>query len=345
MQYRLGWYRDKWAVVWTEAGRTRRSSLGETDREVAEALLRDWVAQKQLVRPTGAITCGYILESYFAARPEVIPRRHLLDFFRHHLPTSINEPLLSAYSTYRSGLAPATIRTELGILNSALKWAVRTKIINDAPFIPLPEGSPPRELWITRKEADRLVKSAGSFHIQLFILIAKNTAARSEAILDLTWDRVRHGRIDFNVPGRPRTRKRRPEVPITPELAKALDGARRGARTAFVIEYAGRPVRSVKKGFHRAAVKAKLPDVSPHVLRHSVATWLAGDGVPLDQIAGMLGNSVKMVEKVYAKYTPDFLSRAVKSLSRGQMVQMHHHAPRKPGIPAKKRRIIGKKSI
>lgn len=345
MRYRLGWYRDKYAVVWTENGRTRRVSLGETDPAVAEAAFRDWVAQQQLVKPTGVITCGYILDSYFAAKPEIIRRRHLLEFFKHHLPTSINQPLLDAYSKTRAGLAPATIRTELGILNSALKWAVRTKIINDAPFIPLPEGSPPRDLWITQKDAAKLVKAAGSFHVGLFILLAKNTAARAGAILDLTWDRIKHGRIDFNDPTKPRTRKKRAVVPIAPELLEPLQEARRGARTPFVIEYAGKPVRSVKKAFHRAAVRAGLPDVTPHVLRHSVATWLAEDGVPLADIAAMLGNSEKMVERVYAKYTPGYLSRAIKSLSRGQMVPLRHKAPNKPGTAAKNRRKPRRKPI
>lgn len=337
MSYRLGWYRDKWAVIWTENGKTRRRSLNETDKAVAEARFRDWVAQQQLVTPTGTITCGYVLESYFDAKPEIIRRRYLLDFFRHHLPTSINQPLLDAYSKSRAGLSPSTIRSELGILNSALKWAVRVKILNAAPFVQLPEGSPPRDLWITKAEAEKLVKAAGSFHIELFILLAKNTAGRAGAILDLRWDRIKHGRIDFNDPEKPRTRKKRAEIRITPELAGALQEAKKGAQTPFVVEYAGKPVRSIKKGFHRAAVRAGMPEVTPHVLRHSVATWMAADGVPLDQIAGFLGNSVKMVEKVYAKYTPGFLDKAMKSLSRGRMVRMNHTAPNKPGTPAKKR--------
>lgn len=336
MQYRLGWYRDKWAVVWTENGKTRRVSLGETDQAVAEARFRDWVAQQQLVRPTGDITCGYILGAYFDAKPEIIHRRHLLEFFQHHFPPSVNEPLLQAYSRSRKGLAASTIRSELGILNSALKWAVRVKLIPDAPFIKLPEGSPPRDLWITRQEAEKLAKAARSFHVELFILLAKNTAARAGAILNLKWGQIKHGRIDFNDPEKPRTRKRRAEVRITPELAAAFEVAKKGARTDYVVEYAGRPVRSIKKAFHRAAIRAEMPDVSPNVLRHSVATWLAADGVPLDQIAGLLGNSVKMVEKVYAKYTPGYLDKAMKSLSRGRMVQMNHIAPQRPGSPRKK---------
>lgn len=112
-----------------------------------------------------------------------------------------------------------------------------------------------------------------------------------------------------------------------------------------MIEYAGKPVRSIKKAFRRAAIRAGLPDVTPHVLRHSVATWLAEDGVPLADIAGMLGNSEKMVEKVYAKYTPGYLSRAIKSLSRGQMVQMRHIAPNKTRTAAKTRRKPRKKPL
>lgn len=345
MQYRLGWYRDKWAAVWTEAGKTRRVSLGVEDKAVAEARLRDWIAQQQLVRPTGNITCGYILEAYFKAKPEVIYRRHLVDFFRHHFPSSVNQPLLDAYSRHRAGLAPSTIRSELGILNSSLKWAVRAKLIPDAPFVQLPEASPPRDLWITREEAASLSRAAGSFHVELFILIAKNTAARAGAILDLKWAQIKHGRIDFNDPTKSRTRKKRAVVKITPELAAALGEAKKGAQTDYVIEYAGKPVQSIKKAFRRAAVRAKMPDVSPNVLRHSVATWLVADGVSFEEVARLLGNSAKMVEKVYAKFAPDYLDKAMKSLSRGQMVHMNHIAPNRPGITVKRRRKPRRKPI
>jgi transposase len=80
-----------------------------------------------------------------------------------------------------------------------------------------------------------------------------------------------------------------------------------------VIEYGGKRVDSIKKSFHRAAVKAGMPEVTPHVLRHSVATWMAMAGRSFAEIAAFLGNSIKMVEKVYAKYTPGYLKDAVDS--------------------------------
>jgi hypothetical protein len=39
------------------------------------------------------------------------------------------------------------------------------------------------------------------------------------------------------------------------------------------------------------------------------------DGVPLREVARLLGNSEAMVEKVYGKHTPDCLRRAVNALN------------------------------
>ena len=55
--------------------------------------------------------------------------------------------------------------------------------------------------------------------------------------------------------------------------------------------------------------------ISPHTFRHTAATHMARRGVPLYDIAGILGNSLDMVEKVYAKHCPDRLRAAVNSIS------------------------------
>jgi hypothetical protein len=39
------------------------------------------------------------------------------------------------------------------------------------------------------------------------------------------------------------------------------------------------------------------------------------DGVPLAEVARLLGDSEKTVERVYGKHAPDFLRRAVDSLN------------------------------
>lgn len=77
------------------------------------------------------------------------------------------------------------------------------------------------------------------------------------------------------------------------------------------------PVISVKKAFARLCKDNRI-EGSPHILRHTAATWLVMDGVPLAEVARLLGDSEKTVEKVYGKHAPDYLQRAVKSLNLGR---------------------------
>jgi integrase len=47
-------------------------------------------------------------------------------------------------------------------------------------------------------------------------------------------------------------------------------------------EFNGKPVSSVKRGFHSAARLAGLTgSVTPHTLRHMAATWLMQRGGPI----------------------------------------------------------------
>lgn len=323
MQYRLKLYRGNWAIVWSERGSTRRLSLGTDDREAAKVAYEDWVAKLSASPKPQYVTAGKILEGYFAARPKVFPRRWLLEFFRSTLPSNINRPLCERYIEFRSSVSSATIWSELGILSVALRWAVKEQWIERAPHIHRPPAPAPRDRWITKEEADKLIAACKAPHVRLFTEIATRTCARSGAILDLTWDRVNDRFIDFRSPNHAPTNKRRPVVPINAELKLILDEARKTAVSNYVIEYAGRQVGCVKQAFARAAARAHLEKVSPHTLRHSGATWMAMAGVDMRRISIMLGHSLQRTTEMYAKYAPDYLADAADALSRGRTVQLN----------------------
>jgi len=81
-----------------------------------------------------------------------------------------------------------------------------------------------------------------------------------------------------------------------------------------VINENGKRLSDVKRGFTSACRKAKLDDVSPHVLRHTCATWLMQRGVPTWEAAGFLGMSRETLERVYGHHHPDFLRGAAEAL-------------------------------
>ena len=199
----------------------------------------------------------------------------------------------------------------------ALAWAVKKGFIEVAPHIERPPKPAPRDLYLTRSQMQELVKATTFPHMRLFMIMAWTTGARSGAILDLTWDRVFFDRgfvklsnVDI---GRPS--KGRATVPMNDTMRAALLEAQKGALTKFVIEWAGDRVRSIKKGFKAAGVKAGIPWVSPHVLRHSAAVAMAEDGIPMSEIAQFLGHGdSRITERVYARFSPQHLRKAANSL-------------------------------
>jgi integrase len=53
-----------------------------------------------------------------------------------------------------------------------------------------------------------------------------------------------------------------------------------------------------------------MPDVTPHTLRHTAATWLMQRRADLWEAAGFLGMSVEQLERTYGHHHSDHLKSA-----------------------------------
>ena len=145
-----------------------------------------------------------------------------------------------------------------------------------------------------------------------------STAARVTAVLELTWDRVDFERRQINLRTSEGRRKGRAIVPTTDSLQTALLNARKAALSNHVVEWAGGPVKSIKKGFKAATQEAGLSGVSPHVLRHTAAVHMAEAGISMDEIAQYLGHSdSRITASTYARYSPEHLRKAASALEFG----------------------------
>jgi integrase len=58
-------------------------------------------------------------------------------------------------------------------------------------------------------------------------------------------------------------------------------------------------------------------EIRPDVLRHTAATHMLRNGVPIWQVARVLGNTAGMVEKMYGHHVRDGLKNAVEMISGG----------------------------
>jgi len=126
--------------------------------------------------------------------------------------------------------APGTARRELGTLQAAINWQHKNGRLTRSVVVTLPEASAGRKRWLTRTEAAALLRASctkkARFYMPLFILLGIYTGRRKEAILSLRWPQVdlKAGVIDFELPGRETTKKRRGAVRIPPTSASPHSG-------------------------------------------------------------------------------------------------------------------------
>ena len=74
---------------------------------------------------------------------------------------------------------------------------------------------------------------------------------------------------------------------------------------------------TIWRAMQAIAKRAGDEGVSPHVLRHTAATQMLRRGVPIWVVAGVLGNTVEMVRKVYGHHCPEGLADGVEMISAG----------------------------
>jgi integrase len=318
--YRIVKHRGNYSLAYTDADRGRiRLALGTADRGLAEARARElWRARsKPPSERLADIWAAYVAEKAkdgIETDPSGSTWKALEPSFGHMLATELTREDCRQHTKRRRklGRSDSTIRKELEMMRAALRHWYGSA----APAVWMPPPAKPRDHFLTRQELGKLLEHIETPHVRLFVVLAVTTGARMSALLELTWDRVDldRGVIDLNPAGRHQTNKRRAVVPIAARADAELRPALDASMSDHVIEYAGGPVKSVKKAL-QAASKRSGVKASAHVFRHTAGVWMAEADVPMQKIAQYLGHtSTRVTETVYARYSPSFMRDASAAL-------------------------------
>ena len=342
-----------WYVHWTVDRLGKRVSTRTADQAKAAAFLSDWLTAARLdsVAPQTLMVSQawafYTAKQFPAGNAGANAAWKQLDATFGGLNCEqIRQGSIDDYVERRvagrlgRAVQAQTAAKELSYLVAALNLCVRKGVIpaSCAARFDLPEKGDPRDRWLKTAEVSKMLAAAARLRKgdrlsrgERFLHLALETAGRVQALLDLTWDRVdfETGMISLNVPGRKKTKKRRADVPMSQSLRPILLRAyeeRIGdlvldAKTPIwtTLQHIAIEAGLAPKQTLRSGKRPTATGISPHVLRHTAATHMARRGVSLFLIAKVLGNSVTVVERTYAKYSPGDLQGAVDRISNGEL--------------------------
>jgi len=323
------------------------------ERKLAEYVANKYRPSRK-ERDIELIDIADVLSIYFddtvirQARPDQLKSRilRLNEFWGGMKLGAVNGESCRAYVKWRGNDGGS--RRDLEDLRAAIEHHAKEGLHRGVVRVTLPVKGKPRTRWLSRNEVARLVWACWRYreiqtihrgtrkgqkqathwyplrHIARFVLFSAYTGTRSGAVLTASV-RAGEGRslIDLGsgifhrlAEGARETNKRQPPIPLPPRLlTHVARWVRTGAISEFVVEWHGKPVRSVKTGFNKALGLAGIGGkVTPHTLRHTAATWLMQAGVDKWEAAGFLGMSVEMIDQVYGHHHPAHLRRAASAL-------------------------------
>lgn len=320
-----------WCRCWYDPAsrQTRRASLGTSDLREAERALAEWIAREVptvrgepadvgLARAFLRYEEGHIRRKL--AKAGAAAQRRSLGMILAHAPDgatvaglTIRRQEAMAEAMAAAGYGPWTVKRAFGAAKAAVTWAFeREELSRPIPFISLPDGEN-RKRVLTVAELARLWDADMPEHVRVFLALLIGTAARPEALLDLTRFQCDLGDslIRLNPPGRKQTKKRRPVLPMADWLRPWIEAA-----PGPVVAFRGRRVHKIAGAFQTMRDGAGFgPDVTAYTVRHTVATELKRRGVSMEDVSMVLGHKMpNATTERYVHVGAGFLADAKRAL-------------------------------
>lgn len=311
--------------MWSEAGRSRRTSTRTTNEVEAKRFLASFKAT--LARPPLDFTFADMVDAYKKDREQAgkympaitgalhAPLLHFADWDPDLIDQSALRDFIAKrpyYGKDRSAARPvakSTLDKEIRFIRQVFRFAEREKWGVTVPQLQATGQNPARERYLSREEYCAIQKHA-SPHLQLFLKVALGTGLRKSAILQMQWAQVDFAHNMIWADGGNEL-KRRASVQMNAALREALETAKKRAVTPYVVEFRGKPVKDVKRAWQRACQRAGVKGVRIHDLRRTAASWMLQAGATFAQVAAVLGDTEEMVRKHYGKFSPAFMRAAV----------------------------------
>lgn len=202
----------------------------------------------------------------------------------------------------------ATIR---GMLNAAVRW----EWLDRAPVLRAAKESNKRIRWITKEEAQRLLREISRDWMRDIAAFGFATGLRQDNIFGLEWSQIDLvARRAWIHPDQAKA-GRSIGIPLNSE-AVALIRKQIGKHQRFVFVRNGKRIKSwAREQWISACDRANIENFRFHDVRHTWASWHVQSGTPLERLKELGGwSSYDMVLR-YAHLAPDHLAQHAESVA------------------------------
>jgi integrase len=337
--------RSLYAPTQEEARRRLTQATSERDRglpaprderQTVAVYLASWLeVVKNQVRDSGSISYEKRVRLY------IVPRLGRVKLAQLG-PQQVKE--LYAWMLNTRKLSPTTVNHTAGVLHLALKDAQRMGLVarNVCDLVDPPRKAKRKMQVYTPDQVTHLLDAIADYPYESIITLALTTGARLGELLALTWSNtdLEHGSIQIST-GRaevldgwadtePKTDAGNRAIALTAATVALLREHRRaqlehriwlgdawqGGEYVFCNQAGGQLGHAtVERAFKRIVLAAGLPVIRFHDLRHTAASLLLARGVPVTEVARMLGHSSPHITyKIYAHAIPDGQRQAVAAM-------------------------------
>jgi integrase len=312
---------DNWYIYeYNEAtGQCRRFSARTADREAAEKKLAEYIIKRPERQQFSDVTLVWIMLRYYEHHGKGrfsadTVKRVLALIVEHEAETKLHEFDLERQMHFagKCGKSSATKRRYMGVVRAACQWAFDRGEIKVMPAIlkvKAQDGEGVRPFSVD--ELRKLFSVALHEHERRILVALTATACRPGAVLDLTWDRIdaATGVVDYRVPGREVTKKRRARAPLCGIAHRFFEDRR---SVGPVIQWNGKRLAGFKMTFKRLTERAGVKGTA-YGVRKAVSIWLRRQGVHEWDIKGMLGHAIGGETERYAHYRPEYMRGAANA--------------------------------
>ncbi len=210
----------------------------------------------------------------------------------------------------------ATKNRYLALIRSILnKCAGEWDWIEKAPVVTMYKEDNKRIRWLTKTEADRLIKAAPDW-VKDMIIFSFMTGLRQANVFDLTWEQVDLTRKVAWVHPDQAKAGRAIGVPLNEAAFECILRNRGNHKSYIFTNSAGQHVTGINSKTWSAILnKAEITDFRWHDMRHTWASWLVQAGTPLMTLKELGGwESITMVQR-YAHLNAEHLHSYAKAIN------------------------------